>query len=194
MFLPGTAGLEPASAEIDLPCVLAHTQPPKWARMPSRSFFALKPGRCCGSLAYRLQSHAVRNYRNETPSCHRSRACAGGTRTRAQALGAQLSPLSYSATVKAYIIFRGFVRIISADAGDDAAISFGLMFFLLFPVASSNYSGCSDISAVYAKTGSRAMDMSTVSPVNTQMKPQRKQLTSRYTGIPFNLSPPSVWI
>lgn len=97
--------------------------------MPSRSFFALKPGRCCGSLAYRLQSHAVRNYRNETPSCHRSRACAGGTRTRARALGAQLSPLSYNATVKAYIIFRGFVRIVSADAGDDAAISFVLISF-----------------------------------------------------------------
>lgn len=44
-------------------------------------------------------------------------------------LGQPLYQLSYSATVKAYIIFRGFVRIVSADAGDDAAISFVLISF-----------------------------------------------------------------
>ena len=64
----------------------------------------------------------------------------------------------------------------------------------LFPASSGsgcNYSGWSDALAACANPGMHDVTASAVSPVNIPVYCQWKQLITRYTGVRFNLSPPS---
>lgn len=153
---------------------------------------------CCGSFIERF-------YRNKTLSLKKLPGMVPGIAragfepaTRpcvAFPVAGAVLPLNYRTTLTSIKSFFVIQLVMYSPSPESPDVSIVLYFPVFLFLASSGsgciYSGWSDALAGYAKPGLHTTATSKVSPVNIPVCCQWKQLITRYTGLPFKISPPS---